>query len=134
MSYDSLSSSQLQTEGLRHAQRLREFQNEIIMAGLLASQRRVVTPGETDEQATSRRSKERKDSEERSAKELERFRSEFRTESVLLYQELLRRNGETKRVLPALDYGMLAGPSPLEDVAHEIERLSKSLSMSARPN
>lgn len=63
-----------------------------------------------------------------------KFCSELRADGTLLYNELLKRLGTHKTsTLVALEYGMLSGVAPVEEVAFEIEKLAKQLPESLRP-
>ena len=108
MNYESMSALQLQAEAIAIAEKLRTLQSEF------DAENTSVWRGIHSFQECSRRF-------------TQRFRAELRVDSQLLYQELLRRTGGREEFMPALKDGMLAGPSPLEDVANAIERLSKQI-------
>jgi hypothetical protein len=56
------------------------------------------------------------------------FQRNYRASAIALRDELLKRLPERKpEMLPALDYGMLAGVSPVGHVADYLERLAKLL-------
>jgi hypothetical protein len=56
------------------------------------------------------------------------FQRNYRASAIALRDELLRRLPEQRpEMLPALDYGMLAGVTPVGQVADYLERLAKLL-------
>jgi hypothetical protein len=127
----TMSALQLQSAGLEYARNVREFQREISDANMSGIERQIgQVPGEDEAARSARWHRQNIEQMERHNRYQEKFRAEFRADGVLLYEELLRRTGETKHShLVALEHGMLAGASPLEEVAQEIEKLSKKLSI-----
>lgn len=73
-----------------------------------------------------------KNLEKKANKDLHEWRSKFQPDAVAIKNELLRRIGtdhgiDLSHAQAALDFGMLAGPSPVNDAALAIEELCRAL-------
>ena len=137
MHYGTMTTLELRSAALALTKKLRDFEGEMKGATAAAIQKKLQrggTENQTEEERSSLWNKRQNEYMQLHAHYTQRFRSEMRTDSVLMYEELLKRTSETKKMLVALEYGMLAGALPLEDVAHEIEKLAKSRYIPERAN
>ncbi|MCU1326637.1 MAG: hypothetical protein JWN34_2007 [Bryobacterales bacterium] len=134
MTYGQMDNKQLQGMAFDYVLRLREFHRRYKAVDSQASEdafnaRRSPS---TEVERSALWQRETEERSRRSDETKQRFNSEFRADCSLLYAELLKRSGAKKEDLVALDYGMLSGPSPVEEVAFELERLAKMLETPAK--
>jgi len=132
MTYKQMGNRQLQRASLDYVRRLRLHGAEAAAATRAALD--VSTPGFDPlepEEARDGRMKANQSALIRGFEEQRlAFNAGFRSDGLLLHDELIRRTGQPRVSLVALEHGLLSGAHPIEDVAHEIERLAKMLDIS----
>ena len=132
MNPGQLDNQTLQSTALGFVKRLRSFQEDISRTNNEATMARHQEMAEhhtdTQQEKTLRWNRHNTEDQRRRDSQKNKWLSEFRTDATLLYEELLKRTGERRVLLVALDNAMLAGVNPVEEVAHQIEKLARKLS------
>ena len=120
---------ELQSAGLKLAKTLREMDDDLTAWSRVRELMRLqeVIQAKTDEEHRAIYECYSSERDQRREEVKKRFCDEFRMEAMLLYEELLSRTGEKKAWLPQLESGRPKGPLALDQIADEIEKVSRKL-------